>query len=47
MLTDYAVNTRYPGDLNEISEDESAKAIVLAEMVRAEIAQRLSPDNLA
>jgi len=32
-LSDYAVQTRYPGDYAEISEEEYMKAIELAERV--------------
>ena len=41
-LTPFAVTTRYPGEDEEVSEEEARRAIALAERVQRVLAERLS-----
>ena len=41
LLSDYGVDTRYPGDLPELSSDDATNAASLAEKVRTLITSAL------
>ncbi len=44
-LTPYAVDTRYPGDLLELTEAEAREALALARQVWDFVLQRLPPET--
>jgi HEPN domain-containing protein len=45
-LTPYGVEYRYPGDYPEVTESDAERALQLADLVRAEIRNRLSRHTL-
>jgi len=44
-LTPYAITTRYPGDLPELSREEAQEAFLLAQQVWEFILDRLPPET--
>ena len=46
ILTDYAVETRYPGDYEPVTENEYKKAVKLADDVYKWVARKLESLNL-